>query len=220
MIYCYYALPAILHLTNRKTKTTLWVERVVTLHTHLLELHNKQWKIPLVLSKCGNKLYDFSRNCFGKPGQVEWLPRLVAWFLFLGMLKVKDWRCTWWNITYLTHLTERMSEWITRGYKGGTIPHAPNHCGGRRIITAGGEKSQKCRKFFLQHSKIASERAQVRTWGRQTCFLPRRHLPTLSPGVNAQKFTALGIFCIEFTWSLQSASTFHNNGCKSYLRLC
>jgi len=40
-------------------------------------------------------------------------------------------------------------------------------------MTAGGaEKSQRCHKHFLQYSKFASERPQVRKWGRQTCFLP------------------------------------------------
>ena len=43
---------------------------------------------------------------------------------------------------------------------------APNHCGGRQT-------SQQCHKYFLQFSTFASERPQVRTWGHQTCFLPR-----------------------------------------------
>jgi len=33
--------------------------------------------------------------------------------------------------------------------------------------------SRQCHKCFLQCSKFASERPQVRLWGRQTCFLPR-----------------------------------------------
>ena len=49
-----------------------------------------------------------------------------------------------------------------RGGKGGTIPRAPNHCGGR--MTAGdAEKSQQCHKYFLQYSTFASARPQVRT---------------------------------------------------------
>jgi len=43
---------------------------------------------------------------------------------------------------------------------------APNHCGGTI-------KSQQCHKYFLQYGTFASERAQVRTWGRQTSFLPQ-----------------------------------------------
>jgi len=43
---------------------------------------------------------------------------------------------------------------------------APNHCGGA-------EKSQQCLMYFLQYSTFSSERPQVWTWGRQTCFLPR-----------------------------------------------
>ena len=42
----------------------------------------------------------------------------------------------------------------------------PNHCG----IA---EKVQQCRKYFLQYSTFVFERLPVRTWGRQTCFLPR-----------------------------------------------
>jgi len=32
------------------------------------------------------------------------------------------------------------------------------------------EKSQQCRKYFLQWSTFASERPQVLIWGRQTSF--------------------------------------------------
>ena len=37
----------------------------------------------------------------------------------------------------------------------------------------GADKTQQCHKYCLQYSIFASERSQVRTWGRQTCFLPR-----------------------------------------------
>jgi len=60
---------------------------------------------------------------------------------------------------------EMSAQGRNEGVKGGTITRAPNHCGYT-------EKSQKCHKYSLQYSKFASERAQVRTWGRQTCFLP------------------------------------------------
>ena len=58
--------------------------------------------------------------------------------------------------------------------QGGTTPRAPNHC-------KGAEKSPKCHKYFLQHSKFASERSQVRTWVRQTCFLPRALANLVTP---------------------------------------
>jgi len=48
----------------------------------------------------------------------------------------------------------------------GTIIQARNYCG---VV----EKSQQCHKYFFQYSTFASERPQVRIWGRQTCFLPR-----------------------------------------------
>ena len=37
----------------------------------------------------------------------------------------------------------------------------------------GRRKPQQCRKYFLQCSTYAPERPYVRTWGRQTRFLPR-----------------------------------------------
>ena len=54
----------------------------------------------------------------------------------------------------------------------------------RRITAAAGgghEKSQQRHKYFLQYSTFAPERPQVRTWGRQTCFCPGRHLTSLRP---------------------------------------
>jgi len=42
---------------------------------------------------------------------------------------------------------------------------------GRRVTVWGAEKSQQCRNYFLHYSTFASERPQVRTWGRQTCIL-------------------------------------------------
>ena len=48
-----------------------------------------------------------------------------------------------------------------------------NHCGERRMTSGVTEKSQQWHKHILQYSAFASERPQVRTWGRQTCFLPR-----------------------------------------------
>ena len=48
-------------------------------------------------------------------------------------------------------------------------------------ITPGAEKSQQCHKYFLQCSTFTSERSQVRTWGRQTCFLPRAPSNLVTP---------------------------------------
>jgi len=49
------------------------------------------------------------------------------------------------------------------------------------MTVSGAEKSQQCHKYFPQYSTFASERPQVRTLGRQTCFLPRGHLTSLRP---------------------------------------
>jgi len=58
------------------------------------------------------------------------------------------------------------SQGRNEGGKGDTITRAPNHYGGA-------EKYQKCHKQFFHYSKFTSKRAQVRTWGCQTCFFPR-----------------------------------------------
>jgi len=38
---------------------------------------------------------------------------------------------------------------------------------------SGAEKSQQCRKYFLQYSTFAPERPYIRKSGRRICFLPR-----------------------------------------------
>jgi len=71
-------------------------------------------------------------------------------------------------------LVSALRRGVTRGGKGVTIPLAPIHCGGT-------EKFQKCHKYFHQHSKFSSERAEVRTWECQTCFLPRAPSNLVAP---------------------------------------
>ena len=45
-----------------------------------------------------------------------------------------------------------------RGGKGGTIPRAPNHYGGRwKVLTMS--------QVLFQYNTFASEKPQVRTWG-------------------------------------------------------
>jgi len=61
---------------------------------------------------------------------------------------------------YFTRQCQNRYVWCARGGRG-------------RNNSPGAEKPQQCRKYFLQYSTFASERPQVRTWGRQTCFLPR-----------------------------------------------
>jgi len=50
------------------------------------------------------------------------------------------------------------------------MPRVPN-CWGDA------EKFQQCHKYFIQYSALASKRSQVRTPGRQTCFLPGASSP-------------------------------------------
>jgi len=64
---------------------------------------------------------------------------------------------------------------VTRGEAEETQFHFPGHriTMGAPNHSGGAEKCQNCHKYFFQFSKFTSNRAQVRTWGRQTCFLPR-----------------------------------------------
>ena len=50
-----------------------------------------------------------------------------------------------------------------------------------RDCYGGAEESQQCHKYFLQYSVFASERRQIRTWGRQTRFLPRAPSNLVTP---------------------------------------
>jgi len=67
---------------------------------------------------------------------------------------------------------------------------------GRRITVRGAEwlrgteKSRQYHKQFLQYSTSASERPQVYTWGRQTCFLPRAPSNLVTPLVAGVVITA------------------------------
>ena len=63
---------------------------------------------------------------------------------------------------------------MQRQNKAGAIPRAPNHYWGS-------EKSWQCLKYFFQYSTFASEIPQVRTWGRQTCFLPQEPSSLVTP---------------------------------------
>jgi len=63
--------------------------------------------------------------------------------------------------------------WHQRRNEGGTIPRAPNYCGGA--------KSHNNVIALFQNSIFASERPQVRTWGRQTCFLPQAPSTLVTP---------------------------------------
>jgi len=93
--------------------------------------------------------------------------------------------------------------------QGGTFPRAPNHCGGaeslqgRRMTEGGAEKSQQCHKCFLQHSRFASERSQVRIWGCQTCFLPRALSKLVTPLTTVQCLRSeelLRVFSCQFDY--------------------
>jgi len=56
-----------------------------------------------------------------------------------------------------------------------------NNCPGVESLREDAEKSQQCHKYFLQYSRFTSEGHQVRTRGRQTCFLPRAPSSLVTP---------------------------------------
>ena len=73
------------------------------------------------------------------------------------------------------------------------------------------ENSQQCHKYFLQYSTFASERPQVRTWGRQTCFLalapsnlvtslrqPTARMPHLSRQAISKGTEKLNVLHVDF----------------------
>jgi len=58
--------------------------------------------------------------------------------------------------------------------QGGTVPRGTESL-------RGGKKSQQCHTHIFQNSTLASERPQVRTWGRQACFLPQAPSNLVTP---------------------------------------
>jgi len=98
--------------------------------------------------------------------QVGFVPRAVVWRTLIKTMK----RCG--------DSTHRA---VTKGGKRGTTPQTPNHGRSCRITAQAAEKSQQCHKYLLQYSALASDRPQVRTWGRQACFLPRAPSKLVTP---------------------------------------
>ena len=70
---------------------------------------------------------------------------------------------------------------------------AANHC-------RDAETPKKCHKNFLHNSKFPFERGQVRTWGRQTCFLPRAPSNLVTPLVVSVRLS-LGRFGVPLSES-------------------
>ena len=66
------------------------------------------------------------------------------------------------------------------GGKGAQFPGGES-LWGRRMTAWSAGKSQQSQKHSLQHSTFASERPQVQTWGRQTCFLPQASSNLVTP---------------------------------------
>jgi len=91
------------------------------------------------------------------------------------------------------YLLLRSYRWAGRndgGARGAQFPGrriimgAPNHCGGL-------QKSQQFHIYFFQYSKFAFERPQVRTRGRQNCFLLRAQCNLATPLAAGQLWLAV-----------------------------
>ena len=93
---------------------------------------------------------------------------------YIDHTTIKNWsscdRCNFWKRGQLPGCAPGRNE----GARGEQFP-------GRRMIAGVPETSQYCHKYFLQDSTFASKKPQVRTWGRQTCFLPRAPSSLVTP---------------------------------------
>jgi len=69
------------------------------------------------------------------------------------------------NMFNFVYVSQGRNEGVARGH------NSPGAESLRRW--GGGKKFQQYHKYFFQYSKFTPERAQVRTWERQTCILPR-----------------------------------------------
>jgi len=76
-------------------------------------------------------------------------------------------------------LSTTLTRGITRGQGGAQFPGRPVTMGVPNDYRVA-EKSQ-CHKHFLQYTTFTSKISQVRTWGRQTCFLPRAPFNLVTP---------------------------------------
>jgi len=61
------------------------------------------------------------------------------------------------NNSTVSHGIYTFEQGRNEGGKVGTIPRAPNYLRGRRMAAVGVEKTQECRKYFLQYSTFDSE---------------------------------------------------------------
>jgi len=67
-------------------------------------------------------------------------------------------------------LSTTLTRGIMRRERGAQFPERPVTMGARNDYRVA-EKSQQCHRHFLQYTTFSSKISQVRTWGRQTCFL-------------------------------------------------
>jgi len=72
----------------------------------------------------------------------------------------------------------------------------------RNRSDGGTEKSQQCRKYFLQYSTFTLKRPYVRTWGRQSCSLPQ------IPSNRGTTLVSWGIWSKAFSRSTKPLQTF------------
>ena len=86
------------------------------------------------------------------------------------------------NLPFLMQavLSTTLTKGIKRGARGAQFPGRPVTMGAPNDYRVA-EKSQQCHKYFLQYTTFTSKISQVRTWRRQTCFLPRAPSNLVTP---------------------------------------
>jgi len=125
-------------------------------------------------------------NFYG-PGRSGW--RQSAWtvFRFIRLYFPANKACVSYKLNKATQKEKNKINNETRRSQGRNVGERGTQFPGRRITAGGAEKSQQCHKYCLQYSTVASERPQARTWGRQTCFLPRAPSNLVTPLVETNK---------------------------------
>jgi len=105
----------------------------------------------------------FSFSCSDKH-PTYWQPLLILIIFNLQFLMQAVFSTT--STRSITRVAQFLWHPVTMG--------APNDC-------RAAEKSQQCHKHFLQYAIFTSKISQVRTWGRQTCFLHRAPSNLVTP---------------------------------------
>ena len=168
--------------------------------------------------KMSEKCQNFEKNSSQKHGRPQKLLQGGETRYFAHPFHVADdatqmhvhkMLCPFYIITNMPHTAQRRNE----GGQGRHNSPGAESQWGRQIAVGGAIKSQQCHKHILQYSTFASERPQVRTWGRQTCFLPRAPSDLVTPLLlrqQSQKLRFIGAAMVLFHLCFFSHCTVQN----------